>query len=69
MAGTLLGVSGAAVRAFVKRHALAATGQDKSRRYPRATLEALLSLRGRGTGPETLNHYVRAVRGFMRWLV
>ena len=25
--------------------------------------------RRRGTGPATINHYVRAVRGFFRWLV
>ena len=24
---------------------------------------------GRAVGPETVNHYVRAVRGFFRWLV
>ena len=25
--------------------------------------------RAKGCGPETVNHYVRAVRGFFRWLV
>ncbi len=65
----LLGVSGAAVRAAVKRGRLAATGQGKARTFPRSTVEALMLKKAKGCGPETLNHYVRAVRGFFRWLV
>ncbi len=65
----LLGVSGAAVRANVKRHGLSATGNGKARTFPRATVEALMTKAGQGRGPETVNHYVRAVRGFFRWLV
>ena len=65
----LLGVSGAAVRAAVKRLNLTATGHGKARTFPRATVEALVRNRGKGCGPETVNHYTRAVRGFFRWLV
>ena len=65
----LFGISGAAVRATVKRHGLAATGNGKARRYPRETVTALADRVGRGIGPETVNHYVRAVRGFFRWMV
>jgi site-specific recombinase XerC len=65
----LLGVSGAAVRALMSRHGLAASGHGKARRYPRATLGRLLELRSREAGVEMVNHYLRAVRGFMRWLV
>ena len=65
----LLGVSGAAVRAAVKLHKLPATGKGKARRFPRATVEALAARSNRGRGPETVNHYVRAVRGFCRWMV
>jgi integrase len=65
----LLGVSGQAVRATVARHGLAASGHGKARRYPVATVVRLLALGGRGAGLETVNHYVRAVRGFMRWMV
>ncbi len=68
-AAALLGISGAAVRAFLTRLKLPATGHGKARRYPRATVEAIARQRGRGRGPETANHYVRAVRGFFRWLV
>ncbi len=68
-AAALLGISGAAVRAAVKRHGLAATGDGKARRFPRATVAALVDRAVRGTGPQTVNHYVRAVRGFFRWLV
>ncbi len=65
----LLGISGAAVRAAVKRLELDATGNGKARTFPRATVEALVLQRTKGCGPETANHYVRAVRGFFRWLV
>ena len=65
----LLGISGAAVRAAVTRWNLPATGIGKARTFPRATVEALVLNRAKGCGPETANHYVRAVRGFFRWLV
>jgi integrase/recombinase XerC len=66
---TILGISGAAVRAAVSRHRLEASGHGKARRLPRATVLALAEHMAKGRGPETLNHYVRAVRGFFRWLV
>ena len=65
----LLGVSGAALRSAVKRHALAVVGQGKARRLPRASVAALADRAGRGCGPETMNHYVRSARGFFRWMV
>ena len=65
----LLGISGAAVRATVKRLRLPATGNGKARRLPRSTVEALVLNKAKGCAPETVNHYVRAVRGFFRWLV
>ena len=68
-AAAIIGVSGAAIRAAVKRLGLAASGNGKARTLPRATVESLVSNRARGCGPETANHYVRAVRGFFRWLV
>jgi integrase/recombinase XerC len=60
----LFGISGAAVRATIKRHGLAATGNGKARKYPRETVAALVDRMGRGVGPATVNHYVRAIRGF-----
>lgn len=68
-AAKLLGVSGAAVRAAVKRLKLPAAGNGRARRFPRSTVEALALNQAKGCGPETVNHYVRAVRGFFRWLV
>ncbi len=65
----ILGVSGQAMRATICRHGLAVEGAGRARRYPWATVEELLALRARGAGPETINHYVRALRGFMRWMV
>jgi site-specific recombinase XerC len=65
----LLGVTGAAVRSAVARHGLAATGNGRARVYPRATVETLALRAAAGAGPQTVNHYVRAVRGFFRWLV
>ena len=68
-AAKLLGISGAAVRAAVKRLNLPAAGSGKARAFPRATVEALVLNKAKGCGPETVNHYIRAVRGFFRWLV
>ena len=65
----LLGVSRSAVANSVKRLALAAAGNGKARRLPRVTVEALADNRAKGCGPETANHYVRAARGFSRWMV
>jgi integrase len=65
----LLGVSGAAVRATVKRLNLNATGNGKARILSRSAVEALLMNQAKGCAPETVNHYIRAVRGFFRWLV
>lgn len=65
----LLGVSGTAVAAAVRRHGLPAVGSGKARRFPRATVEALVLNKARGRGPETVNHFVRAAKGFCRWLV
>ena len=65
----LLGISGTSVRAAVKRLGLTATGNGKARTFPRSTVETLLMKAAQGRGPETINHYVRAIRGFFRWLV
>lgn len=59
----------AAVRATVKRLNLAAEGNGRARTFPCATVEALAAKRAKGCGPETVNHYTRATRGFFRWLV
>jgi integrase/recombinase XerC len=64
-----LDISGAGLRALVKRSGLTATGQGRARRYTRATVEALAERMTRGCGPETVNHYIRAVRGFLRWML
>ncbi len=65
----LLGVSGTAVANLIRRLNLPASGNGKARRYPRPTVEVLVANRAKGAGPGTVNHYVRAVRGFFRWLV
>jgi excisionase family DNA binding protein len=68
-AAALLGISRQAVRAAIARHGLPAIGNGKARRYPRATVEALLERAGRGASAQTVNHYVAALRSFGRWLV
>jgi integrase len=65
----LLGISGTAVRAAVKRLNLPATGNGKARTLPRSAVETLALNKAKGCAPETINHYIRAVRGFFRWLV
>jgi len=68
-AAVVLGVTSSAMNRSLKRHRLAATGNGKARRFPRATVEALAANSARGVGPATINHYVRALRGFFRWMV
>ena len=65
----LLGISGAGLRAAIKRHGLKATGIGKARRIARSTVETLIQKADRGRSPTTLNHYIRAIRGFFRWMV
>jgi excisionase family DNA binding protein len=65
----LLGLKPLSVTKAVWRHRLAATGAGRKRRYPRETVQALAEMQARGSSPETVNHYVRAVRSFCRWLV
>ncbi len=47
----------------------ASHGNGKARRFPYATVCALLESFRRGAGPSTANHYIRAVRAFLRWMV
>jgi len=64
----LLAVKSASVTAAVRRQGLEATGAGPARRYPRATVETLSDRAARGASPETVNHYVRSLRAFGRWL-
>jgi integrase len=68
-AARLLGVGGASIRAAVSRHRLAAEGQGPSRRYPRATVEALRERAVRGASAQTSNYYLSHLKSFCRWLV
>ena len=68
-AAALLGISASALSRNLSRNLLSATGNGKSRRLTRATVETLSVVAARGVGPATVNHYVVAVRGFFRWLV
>ena len=65
----LLDVNPASVAMMLRRAGLTATGNGKARRYPRATVAALLAGRRRNVGPSTSNAYLTAVKGFTRWLV
>jgi len=68
-AAAVLNISGAGLRAAVKRHGLEATGQGKARKLPRTAIETLAERMAQGCSPQTVNHYVRSVRGFFRWMV
>jgi len=67
----LLGVHPTGFSLLLRRACLhgTATGNGKARRYPRATVEALLDRNCRGRGPSTSNAYLTAVKGFTHWLV
>jgi integrase len=65
----LLGITGGGVSDLVKRHSLHGTGNGKARRFPRATAEALLALRGEGASVTTLNRHLQAAKMFAKWMV
>src|SRR5262249_21021041 len=65
----LLGVKPGSVTKAIRRQGLEAVGNGRARRYPRATVAALADRAARGIGPATVNHYVRSLRAFGRWLV
>ena len=67
-AAELLGLSLAGVRAAVQRNRLAANGAGRSRRYPRCTVQILADKAAIGISPAAVNHYIRALRGFVRWM-
>ncbi len=65
----MLGVSLAAVRAAINRHGLRASGKGRKRRYPRATVQALVDRQGQGSSAQTRNYYRAHLRTFGNWLV
>jgi integrase len=65
----LLDMTADAVRRLVARHRLPTVGRGAARRLTRESVLALAERTARGRGPATANHYLRAVRGFCRWLV
>lgn len=65
----LLTITRDAVAKAIRTHRLPATGSGRARRYPASTVQALADRRARGSSPETVNHYTRALRSFGRWLV
>lgn len=67
-AAAVLNLSPAGVRAAVQRNRLPAAGSGKARRLPRSTVQTLADKAGVSASPATVNHYIRAVRGFVRWL-
>ncbi len=54
---------------LLRREGLQVAGNGKSRRYPRATVEALQDRVCRGIGISTSNGYLTAIKSFARWLV
>jgi hypothetical protein len=67
--GKLLGIKSASVTPLVRRHRLPAEGKGKARRFPRATVAALLGKKGRGASVETSNQYLAHLKSFFNWLV
>jgi integrase len=65
----IIGVKKRSVASLLRRHRLDATGNGKARRYPRATVEALLTIRRRGVSGQTSNGYLAAMKQFCAWLV
>ncbi len=64
-----LGVKREAVTPLVRRHRLAAVGNGKARRYPRATALTLLDSRSTGLSVRSVNYHLDAVKQFAAWAV
>ncbi len=54
---------------LVRRWNLPAEGQGRRRRFSRQTALALRERLSQPVGPATINHHVRAIKGFTHWLV
>jgi integrase/recombinase XerC len=66
----VLGCSRENVGKLIRTNGLPApSGAGKSRRIPRATVQSLLDLSARGTGPKTRNYYRKHFKHFGTWLV
>lgn len=68
-AAALCNLSPVAFQAITRRHRLSGVGNGKARRFPVGTVEAVRDLRGQGTSVQTVNHHLRAVKGFVKWMV
>lgn len=66
---SILGVKIDSVRRFVARHRLPTVGRGAARKLTRQAVERIAVLLSRGCGPTTINHHIRAIQGFFRWLV
>jgi integrase len=66
---SLLGIQPGSLHLLIRRHRLQAHGNGTRRRYPRATVEALLDRRCQGASVATTNHYLGHLKAFCRWLV
>src|SRR5262245_36091755 len=67
--GRILGIKSASVTPLVRRHRLPAKGNGKARRFPRATVEALLDRLRQGASVATTNQYLTHLKAFCLWLV
>ena len=67
-AAALLGTTTRAVGKNLRSRRLTGIGHGKARRIPRAAIEALALAAARSVGPQQCNHYVRAAKGFTRWM-
>jgi integrase len=68
-AAVVLGIKSASLGTAVSRLKLAATGEGKARRFPRATVEALQDRACQGVSVQTSNYYLSHLKSFFRWLV
>jgi integrase/recombinase XerC len=64
----LLGVTRKAISKRMKVMSLTGVGAGKARRISRQVVEELTQSSARGTGPEQVNHYLRAIKAFCRWM-
>ena len=69
-AAALLGYSKVNLAKLIRTNGLPApVGEGRARRIPRETVQALMNLAARGTGPKTRNYYRKHLKHFGAWLI
>ncbi len=65
---TILEISATAFSKLVRTRGISGTGRGKARRFSLAEAKIIISHRGRGSAPNTINGYRASIKAFCNWL-